>query len=202
MITTIIFDFGDIFINLRQDLVKASFQKFGLEEWDLELLGANHAFEKGKIAEDDFLSALQKRMKHTPKDEIRKAWNSMLGDFPEYRLEFLETLSKKYRLFLLSNTDAIHIHHFETREHAEFISRFRGCFEEICFSFRLSMRKPDLEIFEYMISRYQLDPAEILFVDDRKDNTDAAARLGLKTWQLLVGKEDVVDLFKKGIPGI
>jgi putative hydrolase of the HAD superfamily len=46
--------------------------------------------------------------------EILKAWNAVLLDFPLYRLEFLQMLSTKYRLFLLSNTDAIHIAKFES----------------------------------------------------------------------------------------
>jgi len=198
MIDTIIFDFGDIFINLRHDLVASRFAALGLYEWNAEMRDANQRFEIGKINEEDYLGTLaQFAHPGTSIPEVRDAWNTILGDFPLYRLEFLQMLSTKYRLFLLSNTDAIHIRHFEEREGMSFISTFYGCFEKTYFSFEMGMRKPDEGIFNFIVDRHGLSPKRTLFVDDRKDNTDAAEKLGLQTWNLQVGKEDVVELFER-----
>lgn len=198
MIDTIIFDFGDIFINLRHDLVAARFAALGLYEWNAEMREANQRFEIGQISEEDYLGTLaQFAHSGTSTDDVRDAWNTILGDFPLYRLEFLQMLSKNYRLFLLSNTDAIHIRHFEEREGMSFISAFYGCFEKTYFSFEMGMRKPDEGIFTFILDRHGLSPKRTLFVDDRKDNTDAAEKLGLQTWNLQVGKEDVVELFER-----
>jgi putative hydrolase of the HAD superfamily len=63
----------------------------------------------------------------------------------------------------------------------------------------MGMRKPEPEIFNYIIKKHDLSPKRTLFVDDKKENTDAAAALGIQVWNLNVGQEDVVDLFEKKI---
>ena len=197
MINTIIFDFGDIFINLDKEAPISLFKKLGLSEWNSDLNQLNIQFEKGKISEDEFLFGIQEQIPNASKDEILFAWNSILLDFPLRRLEFLQKLKKNYRLFLLSNTDSIHIETFERENGVSFYSDFYQCFEKVYFSFEMGMRKPDSVIFNYIIKKHDLFPKRTLFVDDKKDNTDAALLLGLQVWNLQVGQEDVVDLFNK-----
>ena len=199
MIDTIIFDFGDIFINLDKRATIEGLERLGLSSWNEDLDRLNISFEKGQISKDDFLLGIQKQIPNTTIDEILMAWNAVLLDFPLYRLEFLQLLSKKFRLFLLSNTDAIHIDHFEQREGASFYGDFYQCFEKVYFSYEMGMRKPDAEIYTTLINRHELSPKRTLFVDDKKDNTDAAKALGLHVWNLQVGKEDVIALFDKKI---
>ncbi|MEY4432316.1 MAG: hypothetical protein RLZZ44_446 [Bacteroidota bacterium] len=199
MIDTIIFDFGDIFINLNKQATIDGLERLGLSSWNEDLDQLNISFEKGQISRDNFLLGIQKHIPNATIEEILKAWNAVLLDFPLYRLEFLQLLSKKFRLFLLSNTDAIHIDHFEQREGASFYGDFYQCFEKVYFSYELGMRKPDAEIYTTLINRHELSPKRTLFVDDKKDNTDAAKALGLHVWNLQVGKEDVIELLDKKI---
>lgn len=199
MINTIIFDFGDIFINLDKKATMDGFKNLGLKEWNTDLDQLNFQFEKGNISKDEFLAGFQKQMPNAGIEEILEAWNAILADFPLYRLEFLQMLSKKYRLFLLSNTDSIHIDTFEQRVGASFYGDFYQCFEKVYFSFEMGMRKPDAEIYLTLLNNHQLQAKNTLFVDDKKENTDAAAALGIHVWNLQVGKEDVVDLFDKKI---
>lgn len=199
MIDTIIFDFGDIFINLDKQATIDSLRKLGLSEWNEDLNQLNLQFEKGEISQENFLLGIQKHIPNASIDEILKAWNAILLDFPLYRLEFLQKLSKKYRLFLLSNTDAIHIETFEQENGVSFYSDFYQCFEKVYFSFEMGMRKPDAEIYNYLIKKYELSPKRTLFVDDKRENTDAALLLGLQVWNLQVGEEDVIDIFAKKI---
>ena len=199
MIDTIIFDFGDIFINLDKQATIDGLQRLGLSSWNEDLDQLNISFEKGQISRDAFLLGIQKQIPNATIDEILMAWNAVLLDFPLYRLEFLQLLSKKFRLFLLSNTDAIHIDHFEQREGASFYGDFYQCFEKVYFSYEMGMRKPDAEIYTTLINRHELSPKRTLFVDDKKDNTDAAKALGLHVWNLQVGKEDVIELLDKKI---
>ena len=121
----------------------------------------------------------------------------ILSDFPLHRLEFLEQLKTNYRLFLLSNTDAIHIAHFKKTVGNDFYNRFYNCFENVYFSFEMGLKKPQPEIYLQVLAENHLMASETLFVDDKKENTDAAAHLGIQVWNLQVGKEDVVDLFDK-----
>ncbi|MFV8270329.1 HAD family hydrolase [Flavobacterium sp. GT2N3] len=195
MINSIIFDFGDIFINLDKEAPIAAFTKLGLKEWTEDLNILNLSFEKGKISELQFIEGFQKHIPHASIDEIRSAWNTIILDFPLYRLEFLQMLSQKYRLFLLSNTDAIHIDTFQHKAGITFYREFYQCFERVYFSFELGMRKPDAEIFNYLVKKHDLTPKRTLFIDDKKENTDAALALGFQVWNLQVGKEDVVQLF-------
>ena len=199
MIDTIIFDFGDIFINLDKQATIDGLERLGLSSWNEDLDQLNISFEKGQISRDAFLLGIQKQIPNATIDEILMAWNAVLLDFPLYRLEFLQLLSKKFRLFLLSNTDAIHIDHFEQREGASFYGDFYQCFEKVYFSYEMGMRKPDAEIYTTVINRHELAPKRTLFVDDKKDNTDAAKALGLHVWNLQVGKEDVIELLDKKI---
>lgn len=197
MIEAIIFDFGDIFINLNKDAMKNAFNSLGLKEWNDEMKELNLAFEVGKISEEKFLSGLQKYIPNASMETIKKNWNAILMDFPLYRLEFLQMLSQKYRLFLLSNTDSIHIQHFEETVGESFYSNFYQCFEKVYFSFELGMRKPNEDIYNYVLQKHNLSPKRTLFVDDKKENTDSASKIGIQVWNLQVGQEDVVDLFDK-----
>ncbi|GAA6767628.1 HAD family phosphatase [Flavobacterium sp. CGRL1] len=199
MIDTIIFDFGDIFINLNKQGTISGLQKLGLKEWNAELDRLNLLFETGDISYDDFVSGFQKQLPNASIEEILKAWNAVLADFPSYRLDFVKELSKKYRLFLLSNTDSIHIATFEKTVGVPFYTDFYNCFEKVHFSFEIGKRKPNANSYQHLIDEHNLVPEKTLFVDDKKENTDAAAVLGLHVWNLQVGQEDVVDLFTKGL---
>lgn len=199
MINAIIFDFGDIFINLDKPATISGLQKLGMKEWNNEFDQLNLSFEVGTISPEDFVGGFQKQLPNASKEEILKAWNAVLADFPFYRLEFLQELSKKYRLFLLSNTDSIHINTFEEKSGVSFYKDFYACFEKVYFSFDIGMRKPDPKIYQFVLEQNNLVAENTLFVDDKTENTDSAAALGIKVWNLQVGKEDVVDLFSKGL---
>lgn len=201
MINAIIFDFGDIFINLEKEKSIEEFKKLGLNGPNEELIAKNDLFEKGQITELQFIESFQKFIPNASLEEIIKAWNSIIGDFPLYRLEFLQMLSMRYRLFLLTNTDSIHINRFEHKVGMSFYTDFYRCFEKVYYSYEMGMRKPQPEIFTTILNKHDLSPKRTLFVDDKKDNTDAAEALGIHVWNLQVGKEDVVNLFdQKHLP--
>lgn len=197
MINSIIFDFGDIFVNLDKEGSINEFKKLGLHGPNEELLEKNDLFEKGEITELEFIETFQKYLPEATIDDIRKAWNKVIGEFPLYRLEFLQMLSERYRLFLLTNTDQIHIDHFEHKVGQSFSRDFYQCFEKVYYSFEMGMRKPDEKLFKNILTTHDLSPKRTLFIDDKKENTDVAEALGIQVWNLQVGQEDVVDLFDK-----
>lgn len=199
MIDTIIFDFGDVFINLDKQASLTALKKLGLDFWNDDLEQLNQQFERGKVTEVQFMIGLKKLIPNASIDDLRAAWNSVLIDFPLRRLEFLELLKRKYRLFLLSNTDEIHISKFEHKAGATFAREFYQCFEKVYFSFEIGVRKPDPEAFKYIINKHDLSTKRTLFIDDKKVNTDIAASLGMQVWNIIPGKEDVVELFDRKI---
>lgn len=199
MVNAMIFDFGDVFLNKDSEAKDKALAAIGLKEWtkDHELL--EKKLETGKLDEEAFLKELQPYTDNASIDQIRDAWNSGIKDFPLYRLEFLQKLAANYRLFLLSNTDPIHMEKFEQDAGASFYSDFYQCFERIYFSHEIGYRKPAAEAFNYLINNHDIQPKRTLFVDDKKFNTDAAEALGFQVWHLQAGEEDVVDMFEKKI---
>jgi FMN phosphatase YigB (HAD superfamily) len=198
MINTIIFDFGDVFINLDREASLTALKKLGLHSWNEELENLNQEFERGKLTEVQFIIGLKKLIPNASIDDLRAAWNAVLLDFPLQRLEFLQRLSMmNYKLFLLSNTDEIHIQKFEHMLGATFIREFYQCFEKVYFSFEIGVRKPDPQAFDYIIKKHALSTKHTLFIDDKKENTDIAASLGMQVWNIVPGNEDITQLFDK-----
>lgn len=195
MIKNIILDFGDIFINLDKPATALAMSKYGFKNITPELDAIFKTYEKGLISSQEFLENTQLLFPSASIDDLRNAWNAILLDFPEHRLNFIEDLSKEntHRLFLLSNTNDIHINFIKKQMGSRF-GRFQNSFEVFYLSYEMKMRKPDKEIFEFVLEENHLIPKESLFVDDTKENTETAANLGIKTWNLQVGKEDITQL--------
>jgi putative hydrolase of the HAD superfamily len=195
MIKNIILDFGDIFINLDKPATAREMMKFGFTEITPELDTLFKEYEMGLVSSEEFLAFTGRLFPNAKRHNLIDAWNAILLDFPDERLEFLEALAaeERYRLFLLSNTNEIHIENERQKMGEKFI-RFERAFEGFYLSYEMGKRKPNLDIFQQVLDENQLVPEETFFVDDTKENTDAAAQLGIKTWNLQVGKEDIVQL--------
>ena len=196
MIKNIIFDFGDIFINLDKKATFNELEKLGITEISDEMMAVAHQYERGLISTDEFIEFFNNKFK-VAKEDLVFAWNAILLDFPLRRLTFLKELakSKKYRLFLLSNTNDLHISSVKKSLGAEFYNEFKNCFEQFYLSHEIHFKKPDTAIYEFVLNENNLIAEETLFVDDLKENTDAANTLGIKTWNLIPGEEDVTELF-------
>jgi len=200
MIKNIIFDFGDIFINLDKQIIFREAERFGGSlQLTPKMIQINNDFEIGAISPEEFILALHDIYPKATPEEITAIWNGMLLDFPDYRLDFISNLAQenKYRLFLLSNTNAIHIPYEAKKMGQEKFARFKNCFERFYLSHEIGMRKPNAEIFEFVLNENGLKAEETFFIDDTKENTDAAERLGIQCWNLQVGKEDIIDLKSK-----
>ncbi|PQJ78794.1 HAD family hydrolase [Polaribacter porphyrae] len=198
MIKNIIFDFGDIFINLDKQGTYKAMATLGVTEITEEMMSIYHQYEKGLMTTDEFIHFFYNKFQ-IPKEKLVAAWNAVLLDFPQRRLDFLKKLasSKKYRLFLLSNTNDLHIKSVQNSLGDEFYNEFKNSFEKFYLSHEIHFRKPDKEIYEFVLAENNLVPKETLFVDDLKENTDSAAILGINTWNLIPKKEDITQLFSK-----
>jgi putative hydrolase of the HAD superfamily len=199
MIKNIIFDFGDVFINLNKQGPVDAFTKMGLQSWNQTMTEINELFEVGAVSEKTFLEVFQSQIPNHSLEEIKAGWNTILGEFPQYRLDFLQTLKGKYHLFLLSNTDAIHIAHFRKTVGENFYQSFYQSFEKVYFSFEINLRKPNLSCYEFIINDAEINPNESLFVDDKLENIEGAKKAGLQTWHLEVGQEDVIELLQQPV---
>lgn len=196
-IRNIIFDFGDVFINLDKDYIYDQMEYAHLDKSVQKnlLKELNEPYEVGDIDTDAFLAGLFAVYPDKSKDQIKDIWNGMLLDFPVYRLEFLKELSQSntYRLFLLSNTNSLHINNVYQVVGSKFYTAFKGCFEQFYLSHEIGLRKPDAAVFHYVLEQNDLKAIETLFIDDTIENIKAAAGLSIQTWHL-TKDEDVVEL--------
>ena len=189
-IKNIIFDLGGVVLNLDQEKTLRAFKRLGanLEELNLEN-SIFLDFETGKVDEDYFLQSLFTLLKgNASKEQITQAWNSMLLELPAHRVEIIKQLKSKYRLFLLSNTNSIHINAvFE--EHGKTV--FEELFEKIYLSHEIGIRKPDVACYEYVLRDANLKGSETVFVDDNRLNLKGAESAGINT----IWAKEPVDLW-------
>ncbi|XLS30887.1 HAD family hydrolase [Flavobacteriaceae bacterium M23B6Z8] len=198
-IKNIVFDFGDIFIDLDKPATLNRIQQLGLQELTPEMVKMNETYEKGLVSTQDFVKYYHHLLPHTSREQLIEAWNAIILDFPEYRLKFIEDLSrrKQYRLFLLSNTNELHIAQVKKRMTEDRYKRFKSCFEQFYLSHEIYLRKPDAEIFQYVTKQNRLIPQQTLFIDDTLENVKASETIGWNGWHLIPGEDDIVDLPKK-----
>lgn len=195
MIKTIIFDFGDVFINLDKEGTNKKLREMNIQDLPESIIAKNREYEQGFVTSDEISEHYRTEFPQIDNDGFIDSWNSMLLDFPEYRLRFIQKLAeeKNFKLILLSNTNEYHIEHIKKK--VPFFEEFKNCFDAFYLSQEIGMRKPDPEIFEYVLDQNDLKANECLFIDDTAENTEAAARLGFHTWNIEPTREDVIDLF-------
>ena len=196
MIKTLIFDFGDVFINLdKAGALKNALERFKMETLSEELIAINTLYEQGLLSTEEFIEFYQDNFSYLTEKEIVEAWNYILKDFPKERLNFIQQLAdeKKYQLILLSNTNELHINWI--KENIDFYEDFKNCFNQFYLSHEIHLRKPNANIYKFVLEHNDLKPQECLFIDDTKENTEAAAQLGIHTWNNDPTKDDVIDLF-------
>ncbi|MAD97119.1 MAG: haloacid dehalogenase [Flavobacteriaceae bacterium] len=198
MIKNIIFDFGDVFINLDKFAPFKELKKHNihaLSEEDNEVL---LKYEVGGMTTNEVLTYFSEAYPLN-KNQFKSIWNMMLLDFPDYRMSWLQELaaSKEYRLFLLSNTNDMHISWIKEDWGHELYTSFKACFEKFYLSHEIQLRKPNHNIYEYVLNENQLKAEETFFIDDTLNNTQAAEQLGIRTWNIDPQSEDIIHLKSK-----
>lgn len=195
MIKTLIFDFGDVFINLnKQGAMQHALNLFNIDSLTPQMLETNINFEVGNLTSEAFLEFYTTTFPNLSKAQILHAWNFIIKDFPTHRLQFIKALAAKnnYKLILLSNTNALHIKYI--KEQVAFYEDFKNCFHKFYLSHQIKLRKPNANIYKFVLEE-NIKASECLFIDDLKENTDAAKALGFKVWNINPNTEDVVNLF-------
>ena len=197
MIKTLIFDFGDVFINLdKSGAMQNALDLFGLETFDDDMIDINIKYEIGQISTSVFIQFYRSKFPNLTEKHIIDAWNSIIKDFPKHRLDFIKSLAeqKEFQLILLSNTNELHIDLI--KKEVPFYKEFKSHFDAFYLSQEIHLRKPNSDIFEFVLKENNLNSQECLFIDDTKANTDKAKSLGFKVWNIDETLEDVIHLFK------
>ena len=181
-ITTIIFDFGGVLVDWNpRHLYRREFEDdaameaflthIGWEEWNLQQ-------DKGRpLAEATELLQRQFPEYHAKIRLFYGRWDEMLkGEIPENVAVLQELKQKhKYKLYGLSNWSA------ETFPIALERFSFFKLFDGIVVSGEEKLIKPDEKIFRIILERFHLDPKSTLFIDDNRNNIEAAKAIGFST---------------------
>lgn len=187
----LIFDLGNVIVDIDFSKVVAEFQKISDTNFS-ELLSYQQQhqlfdlFEVGKISARQLRDELKKFLKHNVTDEqIDFAWNSIITGYPEEKFSLLADLKKRYKTFALSNTNEIHVGTMDEALKEKFgADGMKDFFSGIYYSNQIGMRKPDKEIFEFVLKKENLKPQYTFFVDDKTENVEAAKRLGIQAFHL------------------
>lgn len=192
-IKNIIFDFGNVLVNLDFDLTKIEYAKlFGIEgaikTKDILIeSGLLFDYETGRISEDAFFDGFKAAAERNDvsNEEMKIAWNALLLDIPYERIEMLKNLRKMgYGIYMLSNindTHATSIHKYLEKTYQISEEEWRAHFDILYYSHEMGHRKPDTGIYEYLLKDSGLMAEECLFIDDLIENTTAANQFGIQT---------------------
>jgi glucose-1-phosphatase len=199
-IKNLIFDLGGIIINIDFQLTFEAFAKASgkdvistVRKFEGERIFSR--FEKGELSPKELRSLLNQELNTSLSDDaFDHAWNALLKDIPSVRIEMLKELGKSHRLFLLSNTNSIHIAAVNEILHkTSGITTLDLLFEKVYYSYDIKMAKPDLEIYEYVLKQNNLNASESLFIDDNAANIEGASKAGLKTLHVKFPEEYITD---------
>jgi putative hydrolase of the HAD superfamily len=192
----LIFDLGGVILNIDYRLTQEAFNNLGVKDIDKLYSQASQIdlfddLEKGLIQPSAFRMEIRDLIGIDVSDEqIDQAWNALLMDLPVNRLDVIARLKKFKKTCLLSNTNEIHIDFFEQDMMANGLQeKFKNCFDQIFYSSRIGMRKPDPLIFRFVMDEFDTLPEKCLFIDDSEQHIRAASELGIHVIHLQKGQE-------------
>jgi putative hydrolase of the HAD superfamily len=201
-VENVIFDLGGVLLDIDYSATLKALSDLGVKHVEQMYTQAAQAdlFDKldvGAVSPDEFRAELRKLASQAISDELLDgAWCAMLGDFRKESCELLLQLKSRYRTFLYSNTNAIHVPVFERRFKVQLgtSAEFGSCFEQCYYSNTLGARKPNPDGFLHIIQANNLAPERTLFIDDTLGHIKGAQAVGLRTYHLTEG-EKITDLF-------
>ncbi len=190
-IRNIVLDLGGVILELDVNRSIELLSELGFPgEENLDIIFSKHPFflefETGRITPDKFIDALTVQLgDHTPREKIFEAWNAMILGFQPDTIKLLTQLREEYRMFLLSNTNAIHEVYYNDLLHMKHgIPNLTDIFEKVYYSHDLNMRKPDHEIFQHVLADSRLNARETLYIDDTEVHVKAAGDQGIHAYHL------------------
>jgi len=200
-VKNIIFDLGGVLLNIDPKKTIEAFGALGMEQligdkgltYDHDIF---YQMEQGKITPDEFRNGVRKLLSaNISSEEIDAAWTAMLLDFPAIRVELLRNLRTEFRVYLFSNTNAIHVEKYHSTFRNQHGFEVSTLFEKDFYSNEIGFRKPTLDSFQEIIRLSGINSAESLFIDDSLQNVEAAIASGLQGFWLEPGQK-IEELFQ------
>ena len=194
-VKNLIFDLGGVLLNLDFEKTFKAFTLLGVADFQtyFQQSHSNPLFERleqGQVEPAGFYAEFRQATGlSVPDKAIADAWNAMLLDFRDASMEYLKGLQGRYRLFLLSNTNQIHLEAFREIYFRQYGNHgFDAHFEKTWYSHEIGLRKPNVQCYLEVLGQKALHPGETLFIDDTLINIHGAQKAGLHTIHLQKGE--------------
>ena len=186
-IKNLLFDQGGVIVDIERGRCLEELRRLGMEAPErfvglYKQDGPFFALENGDITLDEFHDALRPLMPSgVTNEQMDYAFSSFIVGIPLHRLQALRQLRKRYKTYILSNTNPLMFEGVLARNFAQEGLDVNAYFDGVTVSYLAHSNKPDRKIFDYAIATMGIVPEETLFFDDGQENLDAASRLGFKT---------------------
>jgi putative hydrolase of the HAD superfamily len=198
----IIFDLGGVLIDINYQATEKAFVELGLKDFGEKYsqLNQNDLFDKFEIGEISAQHFINKILSLCPEgtspNKIVAAWNAMLGEFPKEKIDLLYLLKGRLPIYMLSNTNQIHIP--KVYEAWDKVSNepMSVLFDKIYLSFEIRKRKPDVATFNWVCETLAINPLTTLFIDDSPQHIEGAKKAGLCTY-FYKSKTDFLEFFNQ-----
>ncbi len=188
---TIIFDLGEVIIDLDSKRVIDQFQKYSDKSAEdiIRLISKSQDlidYEVGKMTDVEFCQVVNELLSiELSQASFEAIWNSFLGIIKLDKLHLMLALKEKFNVLILSNTNAIHQSAFDRRVGEHIPSKtMADLVHTAYYSHELGLRKPDPHIYQKVIDLQNLNPAKTIFFDDRLENITAAQDSGIQAIQV------------------
>ncbi len=188
---TIIFDLGEVIVDLDTNAVISAFKKLTEpQRIDFKTFlidsSALYDYETGVITKSQFVDQMNQEMGTLISlGDFENAWNLMIKTVPLARLELMERLKKTHRVLILSNTNCMHEDRFDAMVEELTGQKMSHFSHTAYYSHIIGKRKPNKDIYEFIIDDQKLNPLKALFLDDKRENIEAARGAGLNAEQVL-----------------
>lgn len=201
-VKNIIFDLGGVLLNIDPKKTIEAFGRLGMEQligdkglsYDHDIF---YLMEQGKVTPEEFRNGVRQLISaEVTDDQIDNAWTAMLLDFPANRVELVKNLRNNYKIYLFSNTNAIHVAKYQANFKSQHGFEVSSLFEIDFYSNEIGCRKPSPESFQEIIRLSGINPEESIFIDDSLPNVEAAIGCGLKGYWLEPGQK-IEEVFQK-----
>lgn len=196
---TIVFDFGGVLTGGPNreavvNFIQNSFH-FSKEEFEKVNLEKQQAVKQGKTDEEFWISYAKTKGIKLPSDwgeSFRSVMQDAIGVNPQMYVLINQLKEKQIPVALLSNID----------ERLSKLVRGFGLYEPFnpcLLSCEIGIEKPDLKAYEFLLKELNLPAKEVLFIDDKPENIEAAKAVGLDTILFQSEQQLRGELSKRGV---
>lgn len=191
----LLLDLGGVIINIDYLKTIEAFETLGLhnaaqfysQQQQTQLFDQ---FECGKISTQRFINELLHFLPpRTSPNKVVEAWNAMILDFPIERLNQLKTLKEKHPIYLLSNTNEIHMQAVRRSLKNVTNEPLESFFNQVFLSHEIGLRKPNANVFDFVCEKINCSKEQVFFIDDSIQHVEGAKQVGIQSHCLQKGEE-------------